>query len=107
MNQMTKESVLTDNHVRELAGIDEDVDRYFLDTLTKHDRCDRCLSQAVSQVLVSPDIPLILLCGHHHRASRQVFISKGYAYRVPENEDQIFTIGTPSLNNKARDAGSA
>jgi len=53
-------------------------------------RCDACGARAVSQVLMGST--LMLFCGHHHRANKVIFDANEYPYRVPDEEDVIFTV---------------
>lgn len=62
-------------------------------TLDATDRCDRCGSAAVAQIVVDDDLPMILLCGHHFRGNKSVFDQNLYPYGVPKEHAQPFTFG--------------
>lgn len=73
-------------------------------------RCDACSAAAVSQVFVREDLPLIMLCGHHHRRNMDHFAAKGYAVMVGDEHNYKFTgreIAARPVENAVRDAGSA
>lgn len=79
--------------------------------LTLADRCDNCSQLAQAQVQVSPDLPNVLLCGHHFRVSLPTFEARGYPYvtQLDEGEDTQFTWASHNKPwpNPFRDAGSA
>lgn len=78
--------------------------------LTLAHRCDACSAAAVAQVEVSEDLPHLLLCGHHYRKNMLTFKEKGYALKVPDEYDYLFTdreIAARPRDYTPRDAGSA
>ena len=74
-------------------------------TLTLHDKCDRCLQTAVSQVLIA-GTDLLLLCNHHFRTHRDAFVAKGYLYQFNGDQETQFTV-SEKPQAVQRDAGSA
>lgn len=55
--------------------------------LNATDRCDQCPAQAQSQVLVSEDLPSIILCCHHLRKSFDTIIKNNYRYTTTDDCD--------------------
>lgn len=96
--------VATDAATAMGSAVDAALANIFL-TLTLHDKCDRCLQTAVSQVLVEGS-NLLLLCAHHFRKNRDVFVSRGYLYQFNGDQETRYTFGEKP-KAVVRDAGSA
>ena len=91
-----------------LPDVDTTLD--FFPELTLKDRCDSCGAAAQAQFSVDPELPHVLVCGHHWHAVVDNVVALGYRYQPPAGEhDRPFTWARHKepWENQFRDAGRA